>query len=151
MEGLLFLREHLPGYEKAKISNTAPQLGVREGRRIAGNYILTDEDILGSRKFPDTVLRSGVYLSMKEVKGIEYDVPYRCLIPQKVQGLLTSGRCISTTHGACNSMRLIPPCFATGQAAGVAGALAAMKGIQPHQVPVEEIQSALKSQGAYLG
>ena len=152
--GVFFLRENVPGYEDARLANTAPQLGVRESRRIVGQYTLTDEDILASRRFPDSIGRSGVHMDgykLYDVPGIEYDIPYRCLVPESVDGLLASGRCVSTGHEAHNTLRILATCILTGQAAGVAAALAASCGVQPRALPIATLQDALKGQGAYLG
>jgi len=152
--GIFFLRKNVPGYEDARLESTAPQLGIREARRIVGPYALTEQDILGSAKFPDTIGRCGVHMKGYEtydVRGIEYDIPYRCLVPEPVDGLLASGRCISTTHEALNTMRLIAPCIVTGQAAGVAAALAARQVIPPRRLATPTLQEALRRQGAALG
>ncbi|OQW96987.1 MAG: hypothetical protein BWK74_07315 [Desulfobacteraceae bacterium A6] len=154
MESLIFLRKNLPGYEDAKISMTAPQLGVRESRRIKGEYTLSEEDILNNHKFPDSISRCGAHMVGYETygtKGLEYDIPYRCLVPVKIEGLLCAGRCISTTHEAMNSMRLIGPCFATGQAAGVAAAIASRQNIYPRDISIDALQKRLKSQNVYMG
>ncbi|HPP12354.1 MAG TPA: FAD-dependent oxidoreductase, partial [bacterium] len=116
---LYFLRKNLPGWEKVRVRETGPQLGVRQSRRIHGEYRLTDEDLRTSRHFPDTVARLGVYLAanyvLYEPKGLDYDIPYRCLVPLEIDGLLVAGRCVSADYAAANSMRLIVPCLATGQ------------------------------------
>lgn len=154
MRGLVFLRAHMPGYEQAKVVLTCPQLGVRESRKIAGEYTIAYDDILGSRKFDDTIGRCGAQMTgykLYDVSGLDYDLPYRCLVPQRVDGLLATGRCIAATHEAINTLRLIGPCMLTGEAAGTAAALAAEHNLAPREVDVAEIQSRLKQHGSNLG
>ncbi|MCE5239784.1 FAD-dependent oxidoreductase [bacterium] len=154
MRGLVFLRTHMPGYERARIALTCPQLGVRESRKIQGEYTITEGDILGSRKFGDTIGRCGAQMTgykLYDVSGLDYDLPYRCLVPQRIDGLLATGRCISATHEAINTLRLIGPCMLTGEAAGTAAALAAERDVAPRDIDVAEIQSRLKQHGSNLG
>lgn len=152
---LMYLREHVPGYEAARIIITYPQLGVRQGRRIHGEYTLADEDLRNSRHFDDGIARLGVYFPdwgpIYQIKGLAYDIPYRCLVPRGIDGLLVVGRSISCDYRACNTMRLIVPCLATGQAAGVAAALAVELGTPPRQVPSAPLRRSLKRQCVYLG
>lgn len=152
---LTHLKEHLPGYEEARISLTWPQLGVRLSRRIHGLYRLLDADLQASRHFADGIARLGVYFPdwgpNYAIKGLRYDVPYRCLVPETVDGLLVGGRCLSADLRAGNNMRLLVPCLATGQGAGVAAAIAAREGCAPRDVPVEALREELKAQDVYLG
>lgn len=153
-EALNYLKRNLPGYENARIAETLHQLGVRLGRRIRGEYALTDADIRASRHFDDGIARLGAYLLGYElygVSGLDYDVPYRSLVPESVDGLLIAGRCVSSDYLGGNTLRLIVPCFATGQAAGVAAAIAAQDGIEPRGVPADKLRAALSSQGVNLG
>ena len=152
---LFYLKANLPGYEKARVAETLPQIGVRQGRRIRGVYELKNEDLKASRKFEDGIARLGVYFPdwgpNYAIEGLDYDVPYRCLVPQKVDGLLVSGRCVSSDYTACNTMRLIVPCFATGQGAGCAAALAAKERCAPREVAVERLRAGLLRQDVFLG
>lgn len=151
---LLYLRQHMPGYEQARVAETWPQIGVRQSRRVRGVLTLTDANLRESRHFPDGIARLGSYLLGYElygVRGLHYDIPYRCLLPKDMDGLLTAGRCISSDYLAMNSLRLIVPCFATGQAAGVAAALAVRHGIEPRAVNQNELRGVLKEQGVPLG
>ena len=153
MKGLMFMKKNVPGYENAKLTRTAPQLGVRESRKIVGEYALTEEDILASRKFPDTIGRCGAHMKgyqLYDVHGLDYDIPYRCLVPKKVENLLASGRCVSATHGAINTLRLIVPCMLTAEAAGTAAALAVRAGIGPKQLDVPVLRAALRQAGAIV-
>ena len=135
VKGLEYLRAHMPGMEKAFLLDTSSQVGVRETRRIIGEYVLTREDEVGGRRFEDAVASS------------LFDIPYRCLVPLKVDNLLVGGRCISTTHEAQGPIRNIPPCMITGQAAGVAAALAVRMEIQPRKLDPKQIIEALIKQG----
>ncbi|MEW6357151.1 MAG: FAD-dependent oxidoreductase [Planctomycetota bacterium] len=153
-KGLLFLRKHVPGYEKAKVAWTCPQLGVRESRKIVGEYTITMDDILASKKADDGIGRCGAQMTgykLYDVPGLDYDIPYRCLVPQKIDGLLAAGRCISATHEAINTLRLIVPCALTGEAVGTAAALAVKQGVAPRKINVSELQTTLKQQGNNLG
>jgi hypothetical protein len=128
---------------------------------VLGDYVLTGEDILSARKFPDVIARgtypvdihnpTGKGTVLRSVPpGDAYDIPLRCLLPRGVEHLLTAGRCISGTHEAHSSYRVTPTAMATGQAAGVCAALAASSGKAPRDVPVEAVQAELIRQGADL-
>lgn len=133
--GLGYLRENMPGMEDAYLLDTSSQVGVRETRRIDGEYVLTREDEVKGRRFEDAIASS------------LFDIPYRCLIPRKVDNLLVGGRCISTTHEAQGPIRNIPPCMITGQAAGVAAALAVKKNLPPRKLNPKTVIDALMAQG----
>jgi len=151
---LYYLRENMPGWADACVSHTASQLGVRQGRRIRGVYTVTDEDLRLSRHFNDSVARLSSYLNgykLYDPPELDYDIPYRCLVPETMDGLLVAGRCVSSDYLACNSLRLIVPCFATGQAAGIAAALAARHKVQPRCVDTSELRDALIRQNVFLG
>jgi hypothetical protein len=157
-----FLHDHVPGFEDAYVEVSGTQVGVRETRRILGGYVLTADDVAQARRFPDVIARNtypmdihnpaGVGTHMVRVPdGEAYDIPLRSLIPVSVDGLLVAGRCISGTHEACSSYRVIPSAMATGHAAGVCAALAARSGEPPGRVPAPEVQDELIRQGADLG
>jgi hypothetical protein len=159
-----FLRETVPGYEKCVPLTIAAYLGVRETRRIVGEYMLTEEDVLSARKFPDGIARGSFYMDVHDGQektpqyraalspppGDFYEIPYRCLVPQAVDGLLVAGRCISTTRMANGSIRIQPTCMNTGQAAGVAAAWCVRRGILPRVVDGVELRAALVTQGMDL-
>lgn len=157
-----FFKRYVPGFEKSYLVQSGTNVGVRETRRIMGEYLLTAEDILGARKFPDVIARSTYPIDVHNPEGRgtmlkrlppgeSYDIPLGCLLPQKVEGLLVAGRCISGTHEAHSSYRVSPVAMALGQAAGVCAALAAKDGKEPREMPIKEIQSELIRQGADLG
>jgi hypothetical protein len=156
-----FLRRYVPGFERSYAAQSGINIGVRETRRIIGEYQLDANDVLNARKFDDAIARgaypvdihsptgSGTVLK-RLPPGEAYDIPLRCLIPQKTEGLLVAGRCLSGTHEAHSSYRVMPIVMATGQAAGVCAALAARSGLRPRNVPAGEVQEELLRQGASL-
>jgi len=156
-----FLKKYVPGFERAYTVQTGVTVGVRETRRIVGEYQLTGTDILAARKWDD-VIACGTYpidihnpagkgtILRRVPPGEAYDIPLRCLLPQGVDRLLVAGRCISGTHEAHSSYRVMPIAMATGQAAGVCGALAARVGKAPRDVPAADVQAELRRQGAVL-
>jgi hypothetical protein len=156
-----FLRNYVPGFEQAYLSESGPQVCVRETRRVLGEYVLTGEDVLGAHKFFD-VIAHGTYpidihnpkgkgtVLRKVAAGAAYDIPLRCLIPKKIENLLVAGRCISGTHEALASYRVMPICMATGHAAGVCAAIALKNKQAPRKVDAQEVQRELLRQGAHL-
>ncbi len=156
-----FLIERVPGFEHAYLQTMAASLGVRESRRIHGDYTMTAEDVLTPSHFPDVIARgcypidihnpAGGGTVIKHVpEGDAYHIPYRCLLPQGVDNLLVAGRSISTTHEAQASVRIMPICVCMGQAAGIAATLAARQHIPPRQVEYAALRRALDGQGAEL-
>jgi hypothetical protein len=116
---------------------------------------VANDDLKASRRVEDGIARLGVYFPdwgpNYAIKGLDYDIPYRCLVPEQTDGLLVAGRCVSSDYVACNTFRLIVPCFATGQAAGAAAAIAAQEGCSPRAISVAKLQEALRDQDVYLG
>lgn len=157
-----FLEKYVPGFASAYAVQSGVQVGVRETRRIVGDFVLTGADVVSARRFDDVVARgsypidihnpSGKGTVLKRLPpGEAYDIPLRCLLPKGVERVLMAGRCISGTHEAHSSYRVTPIAMATGQAAGVCGALAARRRSRPREVPTEEVQRVLLEQGANLG
>ena len=157
-----FLRRDVPGFEAAYVAQSGVNIGVRETRRVRGDYRLTADDVLTARKFPDVVARGSYPIDIHNPKGTgtrlenlppgeAYDIPLRCLVPQGVERLLVAGRCISGSHEAHSSYRVTPIAMATGQAAGVCAALAARSGTTPRQIDAGHVQEELLTQGANLG
>jgi hypothetical protein len=137
-------------------------IGVRETRRIVGEYRLTADDLLSARRFDDVIARGSYPLDIHDPAGkgtllkrlppgAAYDIPLRCLVPQCVDNLLVAGRCISGTHEAHSSYRVMPIAMATGHAAGVCAALSARCGKPPRDVTAHDVQQELIRQGANLG
>jgi hypothetical protein len=139
-QALAFARRNLPGFERAALVDTAPQLGTRQTRLLRGEYILTKQDVLRRRWFADRIGR-----------GRDYYYPYRVMLPRQVENLIVAGRCFSATSEAQRMSREIPPMFALGQAAGVAAALAIRENTPLRRLDVGQIQDVLRRQGALLG
>jgi hypothetical protein len=161
MRLVAFFRERVPGFERARIAATATQIGVRESRRIVGEYTLTRDDILERRTFDDAVARSAYPIDIHNPSGsgtmtqrlppgTSYEIPYRCLIPRSVDDLIVAGRCISTTHEALASTRLTPTVMTLGQAAGTAAALSLAAGVQPRNLDPQVLRARLIADGVDL-
>jgi len=163
-ECLRFIRKYIPGAENAYISKTPFLYGIRETRRILGKYVLTEDDVLKARKFNNGIAKGSFFIDLhgphiqdKEwvkshcvPKGDWYEIPYLCLLPKNIDNLLTAGRCISSDRGANGSLRIMPTCMATGQAAGTAAAMAIKGKIKPGEIKGEKVREILISQGADL-
>ena len=155
-----FLRDRVPGFEQAVIVATSPAIGIRESRRIHGDYRLTRDDVLGGRRFADEIALCGAPIEDHHAGGDTawdyvgdqgvYGIPYRCLLPEGIDGLLVAGRCFSATHDAHASARSMATCMAMGQAAGTAAMLAASGGMTPRAVPAGDIRERLLADGALL-
>lgn len=135
-----------PGNEQVYLTETAPQLGVRLSRLLDGMKKLTYAEIQSGAKFKDVIGYSGAY-----ALAPEFQIPYGCLVPSKLENLLAAGRCISAEFKVADITRLIPVCWATGQAAGLAAALCIQDKCKPRNVSVAKLQNLLHQQGAYLG
>ncbi|HVT42949.1 MAG TPA: FAD-dependent oxidoreductase [Thermoanaerobaculia bacterium] len=157
-----FLRRRVPGFERAYVAQSGVNVGVRETRRVVGEYRLTADDLLGARRFDDVIARGSYPVDIHNPRGKgtvlkrlppgeAYDIPLRSLLPQEVERIVVAGRCISGTHEAHSSYRVMPISMATGQAAGVCAAIAARTAAMPREVPVREVQRELRDQGANLG
>jgi len=136
-----------------ELIGTGPQMGVRETRRVKGLYVLTEEDALKGNKFDDVIAWRSGFLDIGFVRFSEmkvHDVPYRSILPEKVDGLLTAGRCISATHVAASAGKSMGNCVATGHAAGIAAAMASKSNQTPRELKVVEIQKALRADGVDL-
>lgn len=157
-----FMQKYVPGFEEAVFEKTAEILGVRESRRIVGDYILNAKDILGGTKFSDSVCRhnGGFEVHDPTFKGVKvqrledqmfYDIPYRSLIAKDIDGILLAGRCYSADHHALSAARCISLCMSMGEAAGTAAALASKKVLSPRELDIEELQNTLLKYGADIG
>lgn len=154
-----FLKKYVPGFEKTYTVQSGVNVGVRETRRIHGEYQLTADDILNAKKFPDAIAHSTYPVDIHNPKGKGtvlkklpegeyYEIPLRSLLPQGIENLFIAGRCISGTHEAHSSYRVMPVSMATGQAAGVAAALSAKYGKQ--EASYQAVRAELIRQGANL-
>ncbi|MBE9604181.1 FAD-dependent oxidoreductase [Acetobacteraceae bacterium H6797] len=156
-----FLTAHVPGCEKGRLVALAAQLGIRESRRVKGDFLLTAEDLRAQRRFPDAVAVAAYPMDIHPAKGAglhfetlggdkAYEIPYRCLLPLGLENALVAGRGISASHGAHASTRVMPTTMAIGQAAGVAAAMVAPGNGGTRQVDTALLRSRLKEGGAYL-
>ena len=155
-----YLRRYVPGFKDLEVEKVAPFLGIRESRVMVGKYVLTAEDILESRRFDDVVTVAGYPVDIHHSTGSDctmlfakdnHDIPYRCLVPEKVGGLLVAGRCSSFTHEAMAGTRVMSTCMALGQAAGAAARIALDEGVAVADVDVKAVQKDLLANGAFLG
>jgi hypothetical protein len=158
-----FLRTAAPGFENAYLLDIAPQVGIRETRRVTGEYQLTESDVLGCASFEDTIGVNGwpieahvpgdVVFRWPDIPGSRgfNHLPYRMLLPLGADNLLVAGRCASMTHAGQSAARVSGACFVMGQAAGTAAALALASGKRCRDLPAAELQAALERDGAYLG
>ena len=161
-ETFAFIRERTPGFQDSYVVDIAPQIGIRETRRIVGGYQLTQDDVLGNADFDDTIGVNGWPVEAHVAGDVEFrfapegsrgfhQLPYRMIVPQQVGNLLVVGRSASMTQGGQSSGRVTGPCFAMGQAAGTAAALALSGGTDAAGVDVAALQAQLATDGAYLG
>jgi glycine/D-amino acid oxidase-like deaminating enzyme len=155
-----FLRDRVPGFEASVVVGTSPSIGVRESRRIIGDYQLTRDDVLSARRFDDEIALCGAPIEdhgagggtdwRYVADGGVYGIPYRCLLPAGVEGLLVAGRCFSATHHAHASARSMATCMAMGQAAGTAAAMAVAAGVTPRALAPDNLRARLRDDGALL-
>lgn len=165
-----FYRRRIAGFEQAEIAASGSVLGIRESRRILGDYVLNSDDYAARRDFPDEIGRYNfpadihparpgreevvahkkLFRSFRCGKGESYGIPYRILLPRGVENLLTCGRCVSCDRNVMASIRVIPGCYITGQGAGMAAALAAHAGISPREVDPVALRNELRNIGAFF-
>jgi hypothetical protein len=173
---LHWMRVNLGGFEKIELVSIAPELGFRDSRRIEGKYTLTTGDIESNKQFDDTICvfprvydmlspngnmkgngslegegyNGHILVLLESGSTRSYNIPYRSLVPVKIDNLLISGRCISSTHVAQSSIRAIYACMLTGQAAGTAAALSIRDNCAPEKVNIRKLQDHLVKQGVEL-
>lgn len=161
-ELITFLREYVPGMETCVLASSGPYLGIRESRRIRGSYTLTKVDYLNRADFPDAIAyysypidihasmpdegaeNEKLYQNSKYRNGECYGIPYRCLIPEGFKNLAVAGRIISADRAMMSSVRIMSPCFATGQAAGTAAALGLKAGIDLDKIDTDILRKWLR-------
>jgi hypothetical protein len=163
MEFFSFLRSYAPGFEKSYLLEIAPQVGVRETRRVLGDYQLTEQDVLECASFDDSIGVNGWMIEEHIAGNINFKwqdipncrgfnhLPYRMLLPIGQSNLLVAGRCASMTHGGQSAARVSGACFVMGQAAGTAASMAVNQKITPREVDIHQLQHELASTGAYIG
>ena len=158
-----FLREYAPGFEKAYLLEIAPQVGIRETRRMVGAYQLSETDVLDCASFEDSIGVNGWMIEEHVAGNVSFrwqaipncrgynQLPYRMLLPLEIDNLLVAGRCASMTHGGQSAARVSGACFVMGQAAGTAAALSLKQQQRPQDLSVPALQDQLKRDGAFLG
>jgi hypothetical protein len=155
-----FLRDHMPGFEQAELVAIGAMAGVRETRRVQGRYVLTEEDVRSGATFDDQVARCGAPiedLASTDTRWVHvggsgiYGLPWRCLVPKRLRGVVVAGRCLSATHAAHASARSMGTCMAMGQAAGTAAGIAVEAGIDVTAVDGIELRDRLATDGADVG
>jgi hypothetical protein len=146
-----FMKKHVPGFENCFIMLTAPQLGTQGGRRIVGEYTVTEKDLETDEVFEDTIAVLANNDSGEiSAKHPTLCIPYRCLVPRQTEGLLVAGRAFSSADTINEFFNIIPHCIAYGQAAGTAAAMAVKAGIQPRKVDYKALRDNLVKQGVNL-
>lgn len=156
-----FLKQHCDAFQNSTLLSTASEIGVRESRMIDGLYKLTQEDLINCVQFEDSIALGNYDIDIHNPEGggtshyyfpmgQYYSIPYRCLLPQNIENLLVTGRCISTTHEAQASIRIMPIVCCLGQAAGSAALLAATQNITPAQVKAAQLRQYLSENGAIV-
>lgn len=162
-----FYRKNVPGYENARLLMTSASVGLRETRRIKGFYTLTKEDVLSGAKFEDAVVCHAYYIDIHNPDGMGlekgsdykaypkdgtyYQIPYRCMVPEKVENLLVAGRCISATREALGSSRTTACCMALGQAAGTAAAIAVASSVGTSRITSDVLKKQFLKDDVFLG
>ncbi len=156
-----FLKRDLPGFENAHFSGLAPRIGIRETRRIMGDYVLTKEDAIEARKHPDCIAKGAHHVDIHQdgirqirlpiADGGSYDIPFQCLLPRGLDNVLVAGRCLSATREGMGTARTMGPCMAMGQAAGTAAAMCIDGGLPDvRSLSIRALQQRLREQGAII-
>ncbi len=156
-------RKYVPGMEECWMSHTAAIVGTRESRRIEGEYTITEKDLVGQREFDDSIGYGSFFIDVHRCdgpgmdeetwhppEGFKYQIPYRALVPKAIGNMLVAGRCISCTHTALGSLRVMPQCILEGEACGIAAAQTIEADVPPRSADVAELQRALRDEGAIV-
>lgn len=154
------LIDEIPGFENSHLLSTSP-VGIRESRNIIGEYVLTKDDVVSGRVFEDSIAKGAYPIDIHDPKGGKtqftfisgggsYGIPYRCLVPKNIDGLLVAGRCLSATHEAVGTARIMGAVMSQGEAAGTAAALAVKTCTIPRDIDEKQLQALLRSNGAIL-
>lgn len=156
---IAFLRTHIHALRDIRLVNTGAELGVRESRRIYGKTLLTGEDILNSRHYEDRIAVCANSIDIHQKDRVAYTpyendrnyyIPLSCLISRNITNLMAAGKCVSADKYAFAAIRVMPPCFAMGEAVGITAALAVKTGAMPGEVNVEQVQEEILENGGYL-
>lgn len=157
-----FLRENFEAFSNAELLMSAAQIGVRESRMIDARHILTAEELIACTHFEDSIAAGNYDIDIHSPdgsgtshcrfpQGVYYTIPFRSLIPKDIDNLLVAGRCIGATHEAQASIRIMPICSCTGEAAGIAAAVAKETNVNVADADIKEIRKRLKNAGAFIG
>ena len=157
-----FFHKNLPGYENCCCKSSGTTTGVRESRRVMGDYVITAEELAAGKRFDDVIVHKAEFIvdihnpagagqAESKIQYVKpYDLPYRCFIPRKLENLFVAGRCISGTHRAHASYRVMSICMAMGEAVGIAASLCAMENCSPRTLDVRHLQHIMTSKGIDL-
>lgn len=157
-----FFHKNLPGYENCRCKSSGTTTGVRETRRVMGDYVITAEELAAGKRFDDVIVHKAEFIvdihnpagagqAESRIQYVKpYDLPYRCFIPRKLENLFVAGRCISGTHRAHASYRVMSICMAMGEAVGIAASLCAMENCSPRTLDVRHLQQIMTSKGIDL-
>ncbi len=156
-----FLKENFDACKDAVLLSSGPEIGIRESRKIEGKYILTVDDLKACTKFEDGIAACNYDIDIHDPagggtshyyfkEGTYYTIPYRCLLPQGTDNLLVAGRCISGTHEAQASFRIMPVCCTLGEAAGTAAAIAKKDNCKVDEIDINKLRNTLKKNGAFI-
>lgn len=161
LEVFNFLREHSAAYKNAVLVSVAAEIGIRESRKLVGEHVITEQELFDKVHYEDSIALgnydvdihspdgTGTYIR-KFDRSEYYYVPYRSLLPKEYDNLLVAGRCLSATHSAHSSVRIMPICASLGEAAGVAVSLAKKNGQNTHTVNIPMLQQRLRELGAEI-
>lgn len=161
LELLSFMQENFAAFKDSELISCATSIGVRESRKLVGEHVLTAEELKACTKFEDSIALGNYDIDIHNPEGSGtshyyfkpgeyYTIPYRCLLPKEFDNLLVAGRCISTTHEAQASIRIMPICCCLGEAAGTAIGIAHSTGKNTHTVDVQKVRDTLRANGAYV-
>lgn len=161
VEMITFLKENTESFKESVLISVASDIGVRESRKLKGEHILTEEELKACTRFEDSIALGNYDIDIHNPSGSGtshyyfkdgeyYTIPYRSLLPKEIDNMLVAGRCISATHEAQASIRIMPICACLGEAAGTAAAVAKRTGTTTHSVDVKAVQGCLKKRGARL-
>ncbi len=156
-------RKYVPGMEQCYLISTPATVGLRESRRIMGGHLLTEQEVMAQCRFDDAICYGSFFIDVHNLDGpgmagttwrpgpgFKYHIPYRCIVPQDIDQLLVAGRCISVSHVALGSTRVMTQCTALGEAAGTAAALSLAAGCTPRQVDTGRLQERLRANGGII-
>lgn len=161
LETIDFLKANSAAFKNCSLISVAPEIGVRESRKLKGEYVLTASDLKSYKRFDDAVAYGSYQIDIHSPTGTGterfefdparfYSIPYRCLLPKEIDNMLVAGRCLSADHQAHSAVRIMPICTCLGEAAGAAAAIAVKSGVNNRNVDIEKLRETLKNGGAFI-